>query len=193
MAASAVSICSNALLLLGAKPINDFNEDSDRALLAANLYPLFSRAVLRSHLWNCCIRRVALAPLVDAPVFDFSYQFSLPDDWVRTLQVGQYGAEVDFRTEGRKLLSDQNPLYLRYIAHVSEGDWDDLLVHTMTLGMAAAMAYAITKSTAVVDDTTRKAQIALRQAQAVDGQDDPNETLGDSRLYAAGFFNGQLS
>lgn len=39
---SPVSVCSNALLMLGAQPINDFNENVDRARLAANLYPSFT-------------------------------------------------------------------------------------------------------------------------------------------------------
>jgi hypothetical protein len=38
--ASSISICSNALLALGAHPINDFDEDTDHARLCANLYPL---------------------------------------------------------------------------------------------------------------------------------------------------------
>ena len=32
-----VTICSNALLMLGDNPIADFEEDNDRARLAANL------------------------------------------------------------------------------------------------------------------------------------------------------------
>lgn len=35
---SHVSICSNALLMLGAQPINDFSESNDRARLMSNLY-----------------------------------------------------------------------------------------------------------------------------------------------------------
>lgn len=187
MAASAVGICSNALLLLGAQSISSFVEDNDRALLASNLYPTIKDATLRAHPWNCAVKRVALAPDAAAPAFDFSYQFSLPHDWLRTLQVGEYGREDVYRSEGRKLLADVNPLYLRYIADVSEGDFDTQLVQVLTLQMAAAMAYPITKSAALSESLLRQASLALKQAQAIDGQDDPPETLGDERLYGAGF------
>ena len=35
---SAVSICSNALLLLGDRPISSFSENNDRTRLVANIY-----------------------------------------------------------------------------------------------------------------------------------------------------------
>lgn len=185
--ATAVSICSNALQMLGAKSINDFNDDTDRATLAANLYPQVRDAVLRSHPWNCAVARVALAPQVPTPAFDYAFQFSKPDDWLRTLQVGFLGAEADYRDEGRLFLCNDNPFYLRYIfRNVTEGTWDTMLVHGVSLAMKAAMAYAITKSTAVATASLQEALLYLKSCRAVDGQDDPPETLGDFPLLAAG-------
>lgn len=183
--ATAVSICSNALLLLGGKTINDFNEDNDRARLASNLYPTFRDWLLRSHPWNCAVKRVALAPDQATPAFDYAYQFVLPSDWKRTLQVGQYGSEVDYRHEGRLILSDDNPLYLRYIADVTEANWDGMLVHCAMLMMAAAMAYPITMSAAQSKVQYDLFAAEMRKTKAVDGQDDPAETLGDFRLLSA--------
>jgi hypothetical protein len=37
--ASSISICSNALLALGAHPINSFDEASEHARLCSNIYP----------------------------------------------------------------------------------------------------------------------------------------------------------
>lgn len=37
--ASSISICSNALLALGAHPINSFGENSEHARLCSNIYP----------------------------------------------------------------------------------------------------------------------------------------------------------
>src|SRR5689334_28039 len=126
--ATAVSICSNACLMLGADSINDFNEETNRAKIASNLYPQVRDAVLRSHPWNCAVARVALAPDTTAPAFDYASQFSIPDDWLRTLQVGLYGQEDDHRHEGRKILADVSVLYLRYIFRNDvEGSWDTML------------------------------------------------------------------
>lgn len=184
--ATAVSVCSNALLMLGAGSINDFTEDNDRAKLASNLYPQVRDAMLRSHPWNCAVARVALAPMVEIPAFDYPLQFAVPDNWLRTLQVGQHDNEVDHRHEGRRILSFSDPLYLRYIfRNEVEASWDSMLVHAVSLLMKAAMAYPITKSAALATASLNDAVAYLKSCRAVDGQDDPPETLGDFRLLAA--------
>jgi hypothetical protein len=187
MAATDVSICSNALLLLGDSPISSFEEGTDRSKLAANLYPTARNAILRSHPWNCCIKRVALAPDVAAPVFDYTYQFTLPSDFIKALQVGELGVETErFKIEGRKLLANDNPLLLRYVyRNDNPATWDDALVDAVTLEMAARMAYPITSSSSLADSKRKDAIAALRLAKSVDGQDDSPDELGDERLLAA--------
>lgn len=183
---TAVSIASNALLMLGAQPISDFNEDSDRARLASNLYATARDLLLRSHPWNCAIKRVVLSPDADAPAFGYSYKFTLPGDWLRTLSVGDYGNEIDYRIEGRNILADDSVLKLRYIfRNDQESTWDTMLIDAMTKTMSATMAYGITQSTSKEELEFKKLEMALKHARAVDGQEDPPETLGDFRLLAA--------
>ena len=186
--ATEVSICSNALLLLGAQTIADFDDGSDRALLASNLYPSVRDGVLRMHPWNCCVRRVALPPDVVGPPFDWNFQFTLPPDYIRTLSVGEYGAEDSFKIEGGKLLSNTDPCLLRYVArNESPASWDDLLVRAVQLAMAAAMAYPITQSSALRDSMRQEFAQVLRMARSVDGQDETPEILGDSPLLQSRF------
>ena len=64
--ASPVSICSNALILLGDKPIASFTDGSKAAQVAANLYPDAKRDFLRGHPWNAAIKRATLAPMLVA-------------------------------------------------------------------------------------------------------------------------------
>lgn len=186
MAASDVSICSNALLLLGAKTISSFDENNDRARLASNLFESVRDSMLRSHPWNCAVKRVSLAPDLDVPAFDFDNQFTLPGDFMRVLSVGEAGLEVPFKIESGKLLSDENPALLRYIwRNDNPATWDDMLVRGMELAMAATMAYGITQSAALRDSMRDELARHMKQARAVDGQDDTPETLGDSPLLNA--------
>lgn len=188
MSTSGVSICSNALLLLGAQTINDFDEETDRAILASNLYPQIRDWLLRKHTWNCAVKRVVLAPDVDAPAFDYAYQFSKPADWLRTLQVGEYGSEVDYKTEGSKFLCDDSIFRLRYVfRNEVEATWEPAMVHVATLAMKAAMAYPITKSASMTELAIQEFKDEFREVRAIDGQDDPPETLGDFPLLQARF------
>lgn len=189
--ATDVSICSNALLLLGDKPLASLTppDDTDAGTLCANLYPQVRQLILRSHDWNCARKRVILAPDVTPPAFGYSYYFSLPDDWLRTLQVGRdAGDPVDYQPEGRKLACDDAVFYLVYVFNNKvEATFDSMLVHMLTLAMKAALAYPITKSTSMAKLCMDELNFALKQARAVDGADAPAETLGDFRLLSAGF------
>lgn len=186
--ATGVSICSNALLMLGSQTINDFDESVDRAKIAANLYPTVRDDLLRTHPWNCTIKRVLLAPDTTPPAFGYDNQFELPADFLRVLEVGQAGIQIDYLVEGRHILANAISVELRYVyLNLVENTWDAGLVALMTLAMAAAMAYAITQSAAVRDSLKQELEMAKKVARAVDGQEDPPQTLGDERLYASRF------
>lgn len=193
MAATEVSICSNASLLLGGNPINSLSEDTDRARLASNLFEPVRDYVLRRHPWNCAIRRVILSPdsltaTEEAQKFDWTFQFSLPDDYMRTLSVGLLGYEVEYAVESRKLMSNDDPCYLRYIwKNTNPATWDEMLVWGMTMSMKAVMAYPITQSTSLEQLVEAALKDVLKQARAVDGQDKTPETLGDSPLLSSRF------
>lgn len=186
--ATAVSICSNALLMLGDAPINSLEEGTVRANMAANLWPDLRDFVLRSHPWNCATRRVILSPETTAPAFGFLYSFLLPSDWLRVLELGEEGERPRYRIEGRKLLADDSVCKLRYVwRNDNPATWDALLVHAMTLVMKAAFAYPITQAGSIEQLAQQVLDPILRRARAVDGQEDDVEYLDDSPLYAAGF------
>lgn len=193
--ATDVSIASNAMLRLGGAPISSFDEAAagganiEQVRLAANLWPTVRQSMLRAHTWNCSVTRVLLSPDTTAPPFQYAYRFLLPSDWLRTIQVGNYPSEsIDFLAEGRYLLSDEAALPLVYVFdNKSPGAWDSALIEVVEIAMAAAMAYAVTKSAAMRDSMNNELVARLKAARSVDGQDDPPQTLGDFPLYASRF------
>lgn len=186
-----VAICSNALLMLGDNPIADFEEDSDAARLASNLWPTARDYVLRRHPWNCATKRVALSPDTTAPAFDFNYQFTLPGDFLRVLSIGQEGERPRYKVEGRKILMDENACLLRYIwRNENPASWDAMLIMGMTMVMRGLFAYPVTQSGTLEQVIEQELKDILRQARAVDGQEDDPEAMDDSPLYAARFIGG---
>lgn len=187
--ASDVSICTAALMLLGDKPIASLTEATDRATLCANIYPQAVDDILRSHPWNCAIKREILAPLSAAPSHDFQYQFQLPGDWLRMLEVGYQDDPLPYQIEGRRILANTNVLPVRYVKQTDEGEWDALLVYVMTKRMELDLSYPITKSTSL-RDTLRQEFYApavgvLAKAKTVDGQENPPEDWLDSPFISA--------
>lgn len=163
-------------MMLGGSPFSSFEEPKPHVRIAANLYPSLRDDVLRLHSWNCATNRVILAPMATPPAFDFSSQFQLPGDWLRTLQVGNKGDPLEYRSEGRRLLANVTALPLVYcFRNTVEDTWSTNLIHVMELAMAAKMAYAVTSSTSVRDSYRDEFARELKVAKAIDGQDDPPE------------------
>lgn len=186
MATSAVQICSNALLLVGDQPINSFSDNNDRTRLVSNLWANARDAVLRSHPWNCAVKRVALSPDVATPAFEWSQQFTLPPDCLRILSIGEEGETPAYAIESGKILCDENPLNLRYVwRNTDVTTWDALLAEAMTAHMAMTCAYPITKSAAQQDEMIKLYRFKLQQARSVDGQEQPPEQFGDFPLMNA--------
>lgn len=185
---SAVTICSNALLELGADPINSLTEPKAHARLCANLYPSLRDDVLRSHYWKCATKRVILSPLTEAPAFGWGYQFKLPGDWLRTVQVGEDGQPQDFEQEGMNLLLNSNVCKLVYVfRNEVEASWTRNLVRLMEVEMAARLAYAVTKSTSLRDSKLQEVVMMRKTAKAVDGQDNPPEAFDSGTLLESRF------
>ncbi|EPH0596582.1 MULTISPECIES: hypothetical protein [Klebsiella/Raoultella group] len=186
--ASSISICSNALLALGAHPINSFDEASEHARLCSNIYPTVRNDLLRKHPWNCAVKRVVLSPSSTAPAFGFGYQFPLPGDLIRILSVGREYEDIGYRVEGNRLLANQNVIYLRYLfRNEDESTWDSSLVNLAEAFMAAKLAYAVTGSASLRDSLTQEAAYLLRQAKSIDGQEEPPETLDGYPTYESRF------
>lgn len=180
---SSVSICSNALIRLGDKPISSFEDGTDAANACANLYPEVRDALLRAHTWDCAKKRVLLAPLTEPPLFDYAYQYQLPPDWMRTIQIGQRGCSLDYMIESQRILTDATSLPLVYVfKNTVESTWDGLLIDVMTAAMTSVLAYPITQSASEEQVKEAKFQTTFKQAKAVNGQDGPGETLGDFPL-----------
>lgn len=185
---SAVSICSNALLMLGAQTISDFTESTDRARLCSNLFPSVRDKLLREHNWNCAVKRVLLAPDIDKPPFGYANSFTLPADCIRILTVNE-DYYPDYAIEGKKILSNDNNVQLKYIFQNEDvTTYDSSLIDLLELAMASKLAYAITQSTSLAQFRLQEYEMALKTAKAIDGQENPPETLGtslllDSRLY----------
>lgn len=189
--ASQVSICSNALLMLGDRPINDLvPEEGDRAILALNLFPDVRDAVLRAHTWDCAIKRETLAPLSTAPAFGWSYRFQLPVDCLRVISIGSMDSDnADHKIEGRQVLTDQPSIYLRYVfRNENVESWDAGLVSVVTAAMARDMAYPITRSAAMRDTMQNEYLLRLRMQRAADSlQGTPDQINSSPFISVRGF------
>ncbi len=190
--ASDVAICNTALNRLGANTITSFTENSKEARLCNSEYSGIRDQVLRAHPWNCAISRATLAQDSDAPSFGFSYQYTLPTD-PYCLRVLQMETEViNFKVEGRKLLTDEATAKIMYIGRVTDPEeYDSLLIDTLSARIAFEFSFNITGSRTLQGDMFDLYNQKLALARSFDAQESGmfyNQGDGD-KIIADDFIN----
>ena len=150
MATSDVSICNIALGKLGAQHITSLTENSKNGRMCNKYYEHVRDLVLRSHPWNCAICRQSLAPLSEDPLEEWEYQYQLPADprCLRVLSINAAESVLnpsEYTIEGRKLLTNEDTVILKYIKRmVDPSEMDELLIEAIATKLAATMAYDLT-------------------------------------------------
>lgn len=99
------------------------SDATKQAQFANRFYESTRDEVLSSHPWNFAIRRAVLAQLSTPPDFEWLYQYQLPADNLRLLQLNGYeiGKSADtWSIEANHLLTDAERAEVRYIARVTD-------------------------------------------------------------------------
>lgn len=170
MATTNVSVCNQALSMIGAKSIISFDENTENARRCASLYDATRKALLRMHPWSFAKRRVQLAPISTYPSFGYQNAFPLPKDFLRVYDTGEFEYEI----EGRHILANTSLINLVYVADEQNEDmWDSLFSECMALYLVNKLAKPITGSNAEGDSAWQKLQNMLKQARAINGQERP--------------------
>ncbi len=172
--ASFVELANSALVKIGASTIIslDLNTDSSKEAKLCNLrYLPCTRMVLRGHPWNCAIKRVELAPSVTEPAYGYTYQTPFPSDALRILEIGP--SDLEYRIEGRNLISDSDLIECKYVHSVTDPTiLDDLCAEAISFRLAADIAYALTESAPLQKNMWDMYKDQLRQAKSTDGKEE---------------------
>ena len=138
---SKVDLANEALLLLGANTITSFTDNDSNAVLVNRFYEGERDALLRSHRWNCAVTTVNLASLVETPIIDWKYKFTLPTDpyCLRVLDVRTVTGDIklDFEIQGREILTEETNEDITYIKRLDDAtQFDSLLYQALVFRIA---------------------------------------------------------
>lgn len=171
--ASVVDICNRALDKLGQGPIVSLEDGTKSANLCNRNWPLIRDQVLRDHPWNFSIRRVTLAPDVTEPVWGFLYRSPLPTNCLRVIEVKDL-SQGDYQVEGKAILSNQDVLYVRFIARITDpNEYDALFQDAVASRLAVELCESLTQSNTKKDLLIQEYDLILTKAKRADGQENP--------------------
>ena len=181
--ASIVDICNSALNLLGASTISALTEDSKNARLCNQRFEPVRNRVFRGHNWNCLITRIQLAQDTTGPVVEYTYGYTLPTDCLRVLKIhngttDSIESNLDYKVEGRKIVTDEGTIYLVYIAlDTDPNTYDSYLAESISHQLAADLCYAITNNSTLANNYMARADERLREARFIDSTENALDTI----------------
>ena len=189
--ASVVDMCNSALNLLGASTISALTDDSKNARLCNQRYEPVRNRVFRSHAWNCLHKRVQLAQNSTAPVIEYTYAYALPSDCLRVLKVhngttDSIQSAIDYKLEGRNIVTDEGTVYLIYVALVTDpNEYDSYLQESISHQLAADLCYAITNNATLANNYMARADERLREARFIDATENSLGTIESNEFTDA--------
>jgi hypothetical protein len=181
--ASVVNMCNSALNLLGASTISALTDDTKNARLCNQRYEPVRNRVFRSHAWNCLHKRVQLAQNSTAPVVEYDHAYALPSDCLRVLKIhngttDSIAASLDYKLEGRNIVTDIDTVFLIYIAlDTDPNNYDTYLRESISHQLSADLAYAITNNATLANQYMARADERLREARFIDATENSLGTI----------------
>lgn len=169
---SAISISSNALILLGHAPIASFNEPGSGAQAAANLYDISYENLLTIHRWRFATRKVKLARLVEEPINEYKYQFQLPQD---NLYVIKLDRDQDYEIYQDRLYSQYTEVSIDYIYRVDESMLPPYFIKAFEFFFAMQLAIPVTGNSTRAKEYESMYEMQLKRAKYADSTQRPTD------------------
>lgn len=155
---TSLSICSDALIMLGAQPISSFTEGTDSAQACDRLYPDLRDSLLSRYPWSWSYKKVQLARLASTPVTEWTYAYQLPGDIISGVRAlfntsDTFGLPLRYGWElyGDQVYTNEDKVYIDYQATVIESKMPTYFVHLLRTAMAGELGMVITDQVTKAD------------------------------------------
>lgn len=152
-----ISICSKALVLLGAEPISSFNEEKDTAKTCAIIYPMVKSDLCSRYPWRFLMKKKELTRDATAPIGEWKYSYVLPGEMQGAAPTALFSspshqsAEVPFEIFGRRVYCDFERVFIDYTTPTIEAEWPPYFVNLMVYALCAHIGFTVTDQQNVVD------------------------------------------
>jgi hypothetical protein len=194
-----ISICSDALIMLGAKAITSFNDGTDESSACDRLYSDIRDSTLATYPWTFSFKKIQLAQLLTAPTSVWKYQYQLPGDKISNPRAVYNSAnpgspvQKDWEIQGDVMLTNLTSVYIDYQYSVGEFAMPQYFVQLLKYMMSWHLAMPITEQTdkaqywqrvATGDISENGRGGYFRTAMQIDGQNNPVRVIEDYSLIA---------
>jgi len=173
---SAISLSSNALLLLGHEPIASFEDGTSGATIAANLYENSYLSQLTNHRWRFATKKGRLARLTTSPESEYQYAFQMPSDCIYLIKA----SVADYQVYGDQLYTNNLEVDVDYTYRVKEDKLPPYFTKMLEFFLAAQFAVSLTGDIEKGKYFSMLYITELKRAKFADSTQTPQDTFVDS-------------
>lgn len=197
---TSLSICSDALIMLGAQPISSFTEGTDAAQACDRLYPDLRDSLLSRYDWSWSAKKAQLSRLATTPITEWRYAYQLPGDLLSGVQAlfntsNAYAMPLRTGWEiyGDQVYTNEETVYIDYQYTVDESKMPYYFVHLLRHAMSAELGMIVTdqvskaeyyRSLAFGSPGENGRGGLFREAMNIDSRGQPTQVLEDYSLIA---------
>tara|TARA_Y100000592_G_scaffold52570_1_gene83043 strand:+ start:259 stop:852 length:594 start_codon:yes stop_codon:yes gene_type:complete len=182
---SPIDVCSRALILIGADPITSFDDNTNEALVASNMYEDIARASLVNSRWRFSTNQVVMNRLTAAPTGRYDAAYQLPSGWLMTHTVTQNDNPIDYQIYGDKVFCDVDStavLVLDYTYRAEEQDWPSYFTVAVEYELATVFSVSLARDQQLATLMGQQAQFQMAKARNLDSQQQTTRKFATNRF-----------
>jgi len=187
-----LSICSDALIMLGAAPLSSFATGTDEAQVADRLYDDVRDTLLMQYPYSWTLKKEKLAQLADAPINEWQYKYQIPGDVLgnpkAVFNSGGINAPTvrDYELYAGGLYTNLPDVWIDYQYRPEPALFPPYFVRLLKTALAAEFAEPVTDQITKSDYYHNKAYGSpsenmrgglVRVAINIDGSDKPSQNI----------------
>lgn len=165
-----IGLISDALILLGEKPLVSLSDNRYGATVGSALFELIYENELQSNRWRFAMKKAALSMLIGVPLNEWQHSFQLPTDML--LSIGTFPS-VRYEIYGDHLYTDQSTIELDYMFKPTIDQLPGYFSIMLVYALARDMIKPITESDTGVQIMQKKYQQQRDRALYADAQGRP--------------------
>lgn len=195
MSQDKISIASAACILLGADPVQSFDEDTTEALAARTFYDMTYEAAIKDRNWSFAKARVKLARLQKESEYGYKYVYRLNVVALKLVTVNEASANYKL-VKGRELHTDEDMAEADIIVKPEEAELPGDFVLALTFLMASVFAPTVTDDSSQAERYEKKGAVLMAKAGNADAVQGNLRYRAESQLLSAhngsGVFYGKV-
>lgn len=172
-----ISICSEALSIVGADTIGSFDEATIEAEACRTHYEPTKKKMLAKHRWRFCKAQVSLNMKAQPPLFGYANAFQLPPDFKQMVSLD---GGATFEIVGDELQTDAAIAQITYIRTVNESTMPAYFQAALVLELAKIFSTAVMDSISKAQVFAEQARVEMIHAKQVDSQQDTSHDMNPS-------------